>query len=160
MLKEKTEKVEETSVKVAEVTTPNLVAYQHYFKGEEYFNKLHMLEAIKEYEKAIELDSTFALAYFKLAFAKTTCKDYYELKNDASFQKAVKQINNLPPKERYIAHALGGLFFKLDKQEEFSIKEALKILNEMEKKYPDDKEMLNWKGVMLWASDKENQSIK
>jgi serine/threonine protein kinase len=74
-LKEKEAEIQAASKKIAEVTTINLEAYQHYFKGEELINKVKFKEAEEELEKAIALDTTFAVAYYRLALCsanKTT----------------------------------------------------------------------------------------
>ena len=60
-MKEHQETIQLTSRDIADVTTTNLEAYQHYFRGEELINKVNMSEAQEEFEKAIALDSTFSL---------------------------------------------------------------------------------------------------
>ena len=60
-LKEKADEIQSTRRNVADVTTQNLEAYQHYFKGEEYINKIKFEKAERELQKAISLDSTFGL---------------------------------------------------------------------------------------------------
>lgn len=54
---------------IAGVTTTNLDAYSHYFLGEQFMNQMKTSGAQEEYKKAIALDSTFALAYYGLAYA-------------------------------------------------------------------------------------------
>jgi len=54
--------------------TENLAAYEYYLRGNYYFNQKHhrwanILDAIEMYEKAVELDSNFALAYAMLSQA-------------------------------------------------------------------------------------------
>ena len=39
-LKEKVSEIKASTTNVAEITSPNLEAYQHYFKGEEFIDKL------------------------------------------------------------------------------------------------------------------------
>jgi len=118
---------------VAEITSANLEAYQHYFKGEELIDKLDFKQAVVEFKKAIDLDSTFGLAYYRLAYAVD-----WESNPQHSAKyiiKAISMLNRIPEKERYLARALA-----------INLKEgrsaAIKVLTEMEKIYPDDKEML------------------
>jgi TolB-like protein len=57
-LKEKAAEIQAASQRIAEVTTVNLEAYQHYFKGEELINKLKLKEAEEEFKKAISFKRT------------------------------------------------------------------------------------------------------
>jgi len=68
-LKELPAQIESSYTPVADVTTLNLEAYQHFFKGEELINKLKFEEAIEEFGKAIAIDTTFGLAYYRSAYA-------------------------------------------------------------------------------------------
>lgn len=117
---------------VAEVTTPNLEAYQYYFQGEALLDKLKLREAIAAFDKAIALDSTFGLAYYRKAYAMGW---FLETLWDAPLKKALKYIDQMPEKERLRLRA-----------EEIRLEEgmgaAMLALQEMEKNYPDDKEML------------------
>ena len=99
------EKEEETPTKnqrVVEITTPNLEAYQHFFKGEELLNKLRLAEARQEFEQAIALDSTFGLAYYRLAYVLGWNNETVE---SEMIQKALALIEHIPEKERYLVRA-------------------------------------------------------
>jgi tetratricopeptide (TPR) repeat protein len=133
-LKEKSEEIRLFSQEVAEVTTPNLEAYQHYFEGEELLNKLHFDEARKEFLKAISLDSTFALAYYRLAYTSWWTQESERVQKE-QLQKAVDLIDRIPEKERYLVRAD---MVRVEEGYEVGI-EALKV---MEKIYPNDKELL------------------
>jgi len=132
-LKEKMSEIKTSTSNIAEITSPNLEAYQHYFKGEEFIDKLRFDLAREEFKKAIKLDSTFGLAYYRLAYAIN-----WEANPQHSAKyitKAISFLNRIPEKERYLARALA-----VNLQEGQSA--AIKVLNEMEKIYPNDKEML------------------
>jgi len=132
-LKEKVSEIEASAANVAEITSQNLEAYQHFFKGEESIDKLDFDLAIKEFKKAVKLDSTFGLAYYRLAYAVD-----WEMNPQHSAEyiaKAISMLSRIPEKERYLARALA-----VNLQEGRSA--AIKVLTEMEKIYPDDKEML------------------
>jgi tetratricopeptide (TPR) repeat protein len=58
---------DEPEISVADVTTHSTEAYRHYVEGLEYFYKFYSDEAKASFEKAVEYDSTFALAYLRLA---------------------------------------------------------------------------------------------
>ncbi len=132
-LNEKVSEIQASSKKVAEITTANLKAYQHFFKGEELINRLDFEEAKKEFAEAIKIDSTFGLAYYRMAYAID-----WELNKELSLKyikKAYALLENIPEKEQYILRALM-------EENEYDFNSAVKILKEGEKKYPDDKEII------------------
>lgn len=63
-------KDEPIDVAVADKTTSSMNAFQYYFIGIDYFNDSHFKEAIVEFNNAIDIDSTFSSAYYKLALAQ------------------------------------------------------------------------------------------
>jgi serine/threonine protein kinase/TolB-like protein len=81
------------------VTTSSTKAYRHYLAGEELAAKYDMIEAEKEYKKAVDLDSTFATAYSRLAAVYR----FLRKKELASYaiEKAFDHINHLKERERY-----------------------------------------------------------
>jgi len=131
-LKEKAAEIQATSQKVAEVTTPNLAAYQHYFKGEELVGKLKWEEAKEELHWAISLDTTFALAYYRLAYAMTWTGE--EGAKDP-IRKAMEYIERVPEKERYLIRAWNAII-------DGNTDEAIAIYQELLKLYPEEKEAL------------------
>jgi len=138
-LKESPQKIEASNRKVAEVTTTNLEAYQHYFLGEQLVHKLKWKEAEEEFKKAIAIDSTFGLAYYRLAYTISwqSHNPYVEV------QKAVALIDRIPEKERYLVRAESVKAEKFESGKPEEGREAkIAILKEMELLYPNDKEML------------------
>ncbi len=133
-LKEKAEEIASTSEKVANVTTMNLEAYQHFFQGEQLINKLKFEEAIEEFEKATALDSTFGLAYYRLAYAGGWIFGSEQLEKEM-IQKALSLISRIPEKESYLVRAE---YARIDEGSNAGIA----VLQEMEQFYPDDKEMI------------------
>jgi serine/threonine protein kinase/Flp pilus assembly protein TadD len=59
-------KAEETK-SVADVTTHSSDAYRYYLEGIEFRDKFYVKEAVESFRKAIALDSTFAMAYYRAA---------------------------------------------------------------------------------------------
>ena len=133
-LKEQLAQVKETSQNVASVTTNNLEAYQHYFQGEQFINQLKFDKAIEEFKKAVALDSTFGSAYYRLAYAESWGIQGEGVQK-GHIKSALKYINRLPERERFLVRAENARI-------ESGYKAGIAIYREMEKIYPDDKEMI------------------
>jgi serine/threonine-protein kinase len=88
-----------STVQLASATTSNLGAYRAYLDGVKLLNSWRLAEADREFNKAIELDSTFALAYHKralgLGWSQSGGADY-----QATSKKAFELSSRLPPRER------------------------------------------------------------
>ncbi len=132
-LRETSESVASTAP-VGDVTTTNLGAYQAYFEGEELLNRLEFGPAGKAFDRAIARDSTFALAYYRLAYT-----EWWSRQNAAQAKRhidyAIANLDRIPLKERYLVRAL-----KVALDDGFEAQ--LPVLKEMRTLYPDDKEML------------------
>ena len=150
-LQEPSENIKASSQKVAELTTTNLEAYQHYFQGEQLLYKgSNRLEERggedmkKEFERAIALDSTFGLAYYRLAYivpwhlgAEQTERARQPLK------KAIALIDRIPSREQYSVRALDALL-------EQGASAAVSVLKTIEPSFPNDKELFYDLGVYYW----------
>ncbi len=119
---------------VADMTTTNLGAYQAYFEGEELLDRLQFAPAGKSFERAIARDSTFALAYYRLAYTEWWSRQNAE-KAKRHIRYAIANLDRIPLKERYLVRALN---VALDD----GFEAQLAVLKEMRTLYPDDKEML------------------
>jgi class 3 adenylate cyclase/tetratricopeptide (TPR) repeat protein len=133
-LKEKMATIQATSRRIAEVTTLNLEAYQHFFQGEEYINKLRFEEASKEFHAAIALDPMFAQAYYRLAYAISWEVGQEQLAL-GPIEMAYALIDRVPEKMAYIIRAEKA-------QIEEGMEAGVTVLREMEQYYPEDKEMI------------------
>ena len=114
---------------VADITTANLAAYQHYFKGQEFIEKLAFDSAKEEFRQAIALDTTFALAYYRLSYAMGW---NYEQLAQEPLKKALRFIDRIPEKERFRVRA------EIVRQDQ-GFAASVTVLKEMEKLYPQDK---------------------
>jgi serine/threonine protein kinase/tetratricopeptide (TPR) repeat protein len=137
-LKEKETEISSNSQKLAEVTTRNLEAYQYYFKGEELINKLKFVDAAEEFRKAVAIDPEFALAYYRLSYALHWRFEGNQALENPPLEKAMSMIDRIPEKEQYLLRAFKA---HLGHSRE-DLQNGLSILKEMEKIYPNDKEML------------------
>ena len=83
---------------VAEVTSKSLEAYRSYVEGVELVKKFYHPEGRAALERAIELDSDFAMAYFRLSIVNRFLGD--NAGHRKALQRAWELSNNVPEKER------------------------------------------------------------
>jgi tetratricopeptide (TPR) repeat protein len=83
-----------------DVTTSSEVAYEHYQKAEEFMEQLYHREAARELEKAVEADSSFALALAELSMM------YGELgfkeKSEKLWERALAVRDQVSERERML----------------------------------------------------------
>lgn len=132
-LRDSVDAVAETTP-VADLTTVDLDAYHAYFEGETLLNRLEFDAAGKAFHSAIQQDSTFALAYYRLAYTEWWGRGQQALARK-HVAYAMRNLQRIPARERYLVRALSaGLADGFDAQ--------AVILRDMRRLYPDDKEML------------------
>jgi len=115
---------EEPDRPVADVTTHSPEAYRYYIEGVDNYYKYYFDEAWKSFERALEFDSTFAMAYYRLAAGTW---------DEELLAKAVEYSNNVSQKEK---HYIKSLEANISGNETEYIEELKKII----KRYPDEKE--------------------
>ncbi len=119
--------LEEEDQPVTEVTTHSTEAYRYYLKGFEYGLKFYTEEAREYFTKALQYDSTFAMAYYHLAALVDSPH------SDSLTAKAIKYSSHASKREQYIIHS-----WSLHLQAKYI--EAIEYIKKMLKEYPDDKE--------------------
>ncbi len=128
-----------TEMQIMEVTTTSLDAYNYFLRGREEYENFYRSDAIKFLEKAIEIDSTFASAYYYLAMAHLWLKDS-KISNKA-FEKAKVFAYKATEKERLYIEA----DYACDIEEDYE--EYYRILKQLARKYPKEKRVhlyLGW----------------
>jgi serine/threonine-protein kinase len=98
--------------------TENMKAYDYYLRGEEYQKRSHLESdkrtAISMFEKAVELDPTFALAYARLSDAHRFMYWYYHDRSNARLamaKEAAEKALELNPELPEARMALGKYFY-------------------------------------------------
>ena len=120
-----------SQIRVAEITTTSVDAYNYFLLGKTDYEKFYWNEARRVLEKAVSLDSTFAAAYLYLGRNYDALNDSKQ--RDAAYEKAKQFSPKAPEKERlYIESAVA---FGLEKDSE----KGLRLLNQMIEKYPREK---------------------
>ena len=125
------QKGEEPLVRIADVTTTSIEAYNYYLKGREAQRKLYWEDARKLYEKAVELDPAFASAYGFLANAYGWLGDP-KARNEA-YEKAKAHLGKTTGKERlHLEASIAGYY-------EGNAAKRFNLLKQMAEKYPREK---------------------
>jgi serine/threonine protein kinase/Flp pilus assembly protein TadD len=120
---------------VADVTTHSPEAYRYYLEGVDYDFKAYWVEAEKSYKKALEFDSTFAMAYLSLALLKGGSEQ------KKLVAKAVEYSDKVSEKERYYIKSLEASISG-------NYTQAIKELQKIVERYPDEKEAFLWLGAI------------
>ena len=116
---------------VADVTTDSPEAYRAYVEGINYGDKLYLRESLESFEKAIELDSNFAMAYYYLAKAI-----HDPVKSRDIIKKAVELADSVTDRERLLIYAIN---YELQAKR----KQAAEIYRQIIEKYPHETEAYN-----------------
>jgi serine/threonine protein kinase/tetratricopeptide (TPR) repeat protein len=91
--------------RVAAITTSSLPAFKAYMDGETAYRGGQYAAALRAFEQAVALDSTFALAYYRISTAAEWAWD--EKQVYAGADRAVALADRLPERERQLVQVLG-----------------------------------------------------
>jgi serine/threonine protein kinase/Tfp pilus assembly protein PilF len=144
-------RIDAAKMQVREVTTSSAEAYTYYLKGREHLVNFDWVGARKSLEKAVELDPTFAAAYFFLAMAD------YMLANGREGTEAVKKAREFSQrateKEKLLIEAQYASAVENNREKRF------RILKEAADKYPKDKEIHYLLAMVYSSRGAHEQSI-
>lgn len=141
------EALDEPDTPVALVTTDSPEAYRHYLDGLDYLWKAYVPEALDSFAKAVAVDTTFAMAYCRLAVAQLGSG---HAEGFASIQKAMKFSEHVTKKEEYFIKGFEA-FTRNDPVDGF------RYLEQLVEHYPDEKEAFFWLGTIHYRlGDAEN----
>ena len=136
-------KIGESRVRIAEATTGSMEAYNYFLRGRAEYEKFYFADALVFLKKAVELDSTFAVAHLYSAWA------YNELGNsaerDRAFERAKAFSKKASDKERLYIEAAYARDIRKDPEE------RLRILKSMAKRYPKEKMTHYFLATEYWA---------
>ncbi|MFN2398481.1 MAG: BTAD domain-containing putative transcriptional regulator [Gemmatimonadaceae bacterium] len=94
-------------VRIAAMTTNSLPALKAYLEGESHWRAVRLPQAIEALQRAVALDSTFALAWYRLGVA-TSWEARVELARDA-MDRAMRHRGALPPHDRLLIEAYDAI---------------------------------------------------
>ena len=126
-LAERAEEVEKNQKAIAKITTKNLEAYKFYDLGIKAMYSNDFSSAIENFEKAVNIDTTFSLALYQLAYSHQW---FFRVDESSEYiKKAVKYIDSVPEKER--------LYIRAQSIKDFSSR--IPIYEEIINKFPNEK---------------------
>jgi len=143
-------KVESAPSQIAEVTTSSMDAYNFFLRGREEYEKLYYAEAGRFLEKAVSLDSTFALAYLYLA--KTYGRRLEFTKMTEAIEKAKTLSSRAPEKERIAIEARYAAVIEKNSPK------RLTLLEELVRKYPQEKRFHDELGQMYQSENRVREA--
>jgi len=146
------EKIEAERAQVADVTTSSMEAYKHFLKGSEEYDKMYYVDAVRSFEKALELDPEFAMANFILGMTHQALGNV-KAGNEA-IEKAKALSRKVTEKERlYIEAAYAGA---IERNQEV----RNRLLQEIIQKYPREKIAHYWLGVIYRGANNHEMAIE
>jgi len=135
------ETVEAAQLNIQGITTHSLEAYRYFLKGKEGCNMASWAEARKNLEKALEIDPAFTMAYVYLVWT------YFEAGLEKTLEETIEKAKELSDRSsQKDGFYLDGLYaYYIEKD---TVK-AVKHLDELIRKYPDEKWALHISGDFL-----------
>jgi tetratricopeptide (TPR) repeat protein/tRNA A-37 threonylcarbamoyl transferase component Bud32 len=95
----------EIRIGLARSTTGSLEAFRAYLNGVEELNRWDLSGAERDLARAIALDTTFGLAYYKLALTRGWLVGTDDSISDRAIRRAMTYSSNLPAHERTVINA-------------------------------------------------------
>jgi tetratricopeptide (TPR) repeat protein len=125
---------------IAAVTTTSMDAYHYFLRGQEESQKMYWQDARRSLERAVALDSTFAIAWSYLAEACQRLRDVNT--SEEAYERAKALSTRAPEKERLLIEAMYA--YRVENDEE----ESLRFLGELIARYPKEKQALLQQGTI------------
>jgi serine/threonine-protein kinase len=122
-------------VELARVTTSSLPALKAYLEGELLYRRADIPAAIEAYRRAVEADTTFALAYMRLAQTISWLPPEVQAEEGLDYydRRAVQYADRLPEREAILVRAQSALYA--------ASLAMLEPLRQATRRFPDDPEL-------------------
>jgi len=134
-------KIDETQRPIIDVTTSSIDAYTYYIKGRDALEKLYYQEAAQNFTKAIEIDSTFAVAYMYLGKAYASSFNFAQA--ERSYTEALHYSAKATERERLYINAQYAITVEGNRAK------GIQVYRELLKRYPREKYAWNFLGSQL-----------
>ncbi len=129
-------------IDLASVTTGSPEALMAYLEGEVHFRHFDFQAAREAYTRAVDADSTFALAHLRLSLTYAWMPDDDPTLRDLHLARAMQFSDRLPAREALLARAWRALLL--------NILDELDALRQAVQTYPDDAEIWYQLGETLY----------
>ena len=130
----------EVDRQLADVTTSSVEAYKLYAEATNLSSKFFFVPAAKKFREATEIDSTFALAYLRLALL--LYQQGHITEAGSAMEKAVLYSDRATERERLRIHAFNALF-----SGNFGL--GIETFRQLTALYPEDDEAHHYYGNLL-----------
>jgi serine/threonine protein kinase/Flp pilus assembly protein TadD len=145
-------KTEPTQAPITDVTTSSMEAYRYFMQGVENTNKFYFEDAAGSFEKAVELDPSFAFAYGYLATSYGWLGDVGA--RDEAIKKAKALSEKATDKERFYIDATYAGYIERNQEK------RLRIVQQAAEKYPKEKDFHYWLGVIYRGDGKYEKALE
>jgi eukaryotic-like serine/threonine-protein kinase len=159
-LREETGELEGSRRAVAELTTSNLAAYEHFFRARQAIDLRRFEQARTELEAALRIDSAFTLAHYGVVvidawthkLGRPGLDDPTERREKEHLERALRDVERLPEKER-----LSLLAWKASV--DGKPLDAQRLRDEAAQRFPEDKDAVFWAGDVRFHSQDVEAAI-
>jgi tetratricopeptide (TPR) repeat protein len=117
-------------IDLASVTTSSLPALRAWLEGEVHYRHGRVDAAVAAYERAVDADSTFAFAYYRLGAVLGWAEGIGSERGWEAFAQAMRLVDRLPPRQAAIVRAT-------DFERQRDTEAAAGILERLVRSYPD-----------------------
>ena len=132
--------------------TNSLEAYRNYSLGMEQVEGLHIKEAIEHFQKAVELDPNFAMAYARIGYAYAVT-DARVAEALPYLEKAFQMADKLSEKDRRHITA----WYAIAKQD---YQAAIRAYSELISAYPNETEAYHRLGILLRGESRNEEAAQ
>jgi tetratricopeptide (TPR) repeat protein len=120
-------------------------AYSYYLRGVEDYDKNDYNGARRHLEKAVEIDSTFAMAYLYLSMVYASMQMGI---NTEIVEKAMRYAGHATERERLYIESFNARVIEEDREK------TVRILEDLVRKYPKEKRGYFW---LAWQAENESR---
>jgi len=130
-------------IRVSSVTTSSVPALRAYLEGEQHFRRSEFVQARDAFTRAVEIDSTFAIAAHRLSIAYGWSAGAYAREHLRYAAMAARHLSGLPVRDSLLilGHKLVDFDGDLD---------VIPIYQRLTSSYPDDFEAWDGEGEAYW----------
>lgn len=145
-------RIETSQRPVKEVTTTSMEAYNYYLRGVEEYEKWYYDDAHRFLQRAVDMDTTFAMAYLYLASATGYLRDIPS--RDRLYEKAMEYAEHATERERLYIQARYALVIEEDNEA------YRRVLNELVRKYPKEKRAYYYLSANVYGRGRYAEAIE